>query len=65
MVLSGNAAADIAHVDRPFWVVSVQFCASTITIVSHSDLPRPWIKLDRLGYTGKDMSVIWFHRHRT
>jgi hypothetical protein len=35
VLLSGNAAADIAHVNRPFLVVSVHVCASTLTLVGH------------------------------
>jgi hypothetical protein len=34
-LMSRNAAADIAHVDRPFLVVSVQNWASTIALVGH------------------------------
>jgi hypothetical protein len=64
MLLSENAAADIADVDRSFLVVSVQNCTRTIAPVGHWFVLHPWIKLDRLGYTGNDASVIRFRRHR-
>jgi hypothetical protein len=48
-ILFGNAAADIAHVNLLFQEVSVWVCASTMTLVSHSAFPRPWIELDRFG----------------
>jgi hypothetical protein len=58
-LLCRNTAADIAHFDRPFLVVSVQICASTIAPILH-----PWIKLVRLRYPGKGTPVIRFRRYR-
>jgi hypothetical protein len=49
VVLSANAAVDIAHVDRSFQVVSVWVCASTMTLVSFSTFLCPWIELDCFG----------------
>jgi hypothetical protein len=63
VLLSENAAMDIAHIDRPFLVVSVKICMSTIALVDHWFDLHPWIKLNWLRYTGKGTPVIRFHRY--
>jgi hypothetical protein len=34
-LMSQNATADVAHIDRPFLVVSVWNCVSTVALVGH------------------------------